>query len=71
MAIRDERQVVDRENAIPTRTPDRATARLEREIQNGVIVDQVDLRAALDSWEYRFVPPADRARLIAQIEGAV
>ena len=60
MALRDERQIVDRENAIPTRTPDAATARLEREIQNGVITDHIDLEAALRSWEYRLLPPATR-----------
>lgn len=66
MAIRNENQIVDGENIIPSTDPAPALARLEREIRNGVIVDRIDLDAALGSWEYRLIPDTDRARLREQ-----
>jgi hypothetical protein len=63
MALRNEHQKIDPENAIPSRDPDIATARLKREIANGVITDLIDLHAALGSWEYRLVPQTVRDEL--------
>lgn len=68
MAIRNKDQIVDAENAIPTRAPDLALARIEREITNGVIRDHVDLTAALNSWEYRFIPEATRVLLRRRVD---
>lgn len=66
MALRNENQKIDPENAIPSRDPDKALARIKREIANGVITDLVDLRAALDSWEYRRIPQEARDELEAR-----
>lgn len=67
MALRNEHQVIDKENAIPSRDPELAVARLKREIANGVITDLIDLRAALGSWEYHLVPQTVRDELDAVI----
>jgi hypothetical protein len=66
MALRNEHQIVDAENAIPSRDPDKALERLEREIANGVIEDRIDLEAALGSWEYRQLPDTTREQLRAR-----
>lgn len=63
---RDEHQIVDAENVIPSRDPTKALARLEREITNGVITDHIDLQVALNSWEYRLIPQATREQLLAR-----
>lgn len=63
MALRNEKQIIDAENAIPSRDPDIATARIRREIANGVITDLVDLHAALTSWEYQRIPQDVRDEL--------
>lgn len=57
------------ENALPSTDPDVAAARLQREISNGLIRDEIDLRAALDAPEYRRLRTNDAEQARQRLRG--